>query len=312
MIDGRNNMDNVVYTGINRNNVSTRSSIRSASASEKGPAPFVKVLARRALLLLAAAYMLFPFYWMVSSALKAKEDVFKFPPDIIPVTANWSIFYETLRDAPFLLYIFNSSITAFAIVLFQIFNSALFSYVLTQFEFRGKKMLFAIIMGTYMLPAAATYVPGYIILSRLGLVNSYAGLIVSNCVSIFSVFLVRQAFLQVNRSILESAKIDGASHWWILWRVMVPLTRPTFISLALITFVSNYNNYMWPSLIIKKPELYLVTIGLKQFFIEGGAYGIKWPQVMAACTITVLPLVLLYVFFQKFLVRGISDSGVKG
>jgi multiple sugar transport system permease protein len=305
-------MDSIAYTRIKKNNLSALSSIRSTTASEKGFAPIARALARRAVLLLAAAYMLFPFYWMISSALKAKEDIFKFPPDLIPATANWSIFYEALRDAPFLLYIFNSSITALAIVLFQIFNSALFSYVLTQFDFRAKKILFTIIMGSYMLPAAATYVPGYIILSKLGLINSYAGLIVSNCVSIFSVFLVRQAFLQVNKSILESAKIDGASHWWILWRVMVPLTKPTFISLALITFVSNYNNYMWPSLIIKKPELYLVTIGLKQFFIEGGAYGIKWPQVMAACTITVFPLVLLYMFFQKFLVRGISDSGVKG
>ncbi len=269
-------------------------------------------LTRRFVLLLTAVYMLFPFYWMASSAFKTKEEIFQFPPDIFPASVNWNVFAETLKETPFFLYIFNSSVTALIIVLFQIINSALFSYVLTQFEFKGKNILFAIIMGSYMLPAAATYVPGYIILSRFGMLNSYSGLIVSNCVSVFSIFLVRQAFMQVNKSILEAAKIDGASHWWILWRIMVPLTKPSFISLALIAFVRNYNNYMWPSLIIKKPELYLVTIGLKQFFIEGGAYGIKWPQVMAACTITVLPLVILYLFLQKYLIEGISDSGVKG
>lgn len=298
--------------GVGRNAVNWPAVKSRAVAGERPAAYFLKLLARRAVLFLAAAGMLFPFYWMVTSALKTKTEIFQFPPTLLPSTANWHVFAETLGEAPFFTYIFNSSFTALAIVLFQIFNSALFSYVLTQFNFRGKNLLFAVIMGTYMLPAAATYVPGYIILSKLGMLNSYAGIIVSNCVSIFSIFLVRQAFLQVNRSIVESAKIDGASHWWILWRVMAPLSKPAFITMALIVFVSNYNNYMWPSLIIKKPELYLVTIGLRQFFIEGGAYGIKWPLVMAASTITVLPLAVLYIFLQRFLIQGISDTGVKG
>lgn len=296
-----------------KRNTLTRSIAGGRTASGSGTVLFfLKIMGRRTILFLTAVCMLLPFYWMVSSALKTKEEIFRFPPDIFPAAANWHVFYETLKDAPFFIYIFNSSFTALAIVLFQIFNSALFSYVLTQFGFRGKNILFAVIMGTYMLPAAATYVPSYIILAKLGLLNSYTGLIISNCVSIFSIFLVRQAFLQVNGSIIGSAKIDGASHWWVLWKIMVPLSKPAFVTMALITFVSNYNNYMWPSLIIKKPELYLVTIGLRQFFIEGGAYGIKWPQVMAASTITVVPLVILYVFFQRFLIQGISNSGVKG
>ncbi len=272
----------------------------------------LRAFGRRSVLFLAAACMLFPFYWMITSALKAKEEIFLFPPSVFPASANWHVFYETLTDAPFFTYVFNSSYTAVIIVLLQIFNSALFAYVLTQFDFRGKNILFAVVMGTYMLPAAATYVPGYIVLSKLSLLNSYTGLIISNCVSPFSIFLIRQAFLQVNKSVIESAKIDGASHWRIVWRIMAPLSKPAFITLALIAFVNNYNNYMWPSLIIKKPELYLVTIGLRQFFIEGGAYGIKWPQVMAASTITVLPLALLYIFIQRFLIQGISDTGVKG
>lgn len=305
-------MNESVDTGINRN-AFTGIIIEKTSFQGKKPLLHkIKNFAKAAVLLLTAIYMLFPLYWMASSALKTKEEIFNFPPDFIPSTVNLNVFAETLKSTPFLLYIFNSSITALIIVIFQIFNSALFSYVLTQFEFKGKNALFAIIMGSYMLPAAATYVPGYIILSRMGMLNSYAGLIISNCVSVFSIFLIRQAFMQVNRSVLESAQIDGASHWWVLWKIMVPLTKPSFVSLALIAFVRNYNNYIWPSLIIKKPELYLVTIGLKQFFIEGGAYGIKWPQVMAACTITVLPLVLLYLFLQKYLIDGISDSGVKG
>jgi len=272
---------------------------------------FISKVVQMAVLLIVTVCTLFPFYWMITSALKSKEEIFSFPPTAFPLSAHWSVLAETLSEAPFFHYIFNSGITALCIVAFQIVNSALFSYVLTQFCFRGKNILFAVIMATYMLPAAATYVPGYIIISKLGLLNTYAGLILTNCVSVFSIFLVRQAFLQVHRSMIESAKMDGASHWWILWKIMIPLCKPTFVTLALISFVGNYNNYMWPSLIIKNPDLYLVTIGLRQFFIEGGAYGIKWPQVMAASTITVLPLVLLYLFFQKYLIQGISDSGVK-
>lgn len=263
------------------------------------------------ILLCAAIYTLFPFYWMVTSALKTKNEVFQFPPNLLPSTFHWGVFAETMQEAPFLHYVFNSGFTASCIVLFQIVNSAMFAYVLTQFNFRGKNFLFSLIMATYMLPDAATYVPSYVIIARMGLLNTYRGLILSNCVSVFSIFLVRQAFLQVHRSTIESAKMDGASHWCILWKIMVPLCKPTFITLSLITFVTSYNNYMWPSLIAKDPKLYLVTTGLRQFFIQGGAYGIKWPEVMAASTITVLPLVLLYLFTQKYLIQGISESGVK-
>lgn len=264
-----------------------------------------------AALLCAAVYTLFPFYWMVSSALKSKEEVFQFPPVFFPTSFHWGVFAETISEAPFLSYILNSGFVALCIVALQILNSALFAYALTQLHFKGKNILFAVVMGTYMLPDAATYVPSYIIISRLGMLNTYTGLIVSNCVSVFSIFLVRQAFLQVNKSTIESAKMDGASHWRILWSIMVPLCKPTFITLGLIAFVTNYNNYMWPSLIAKDPNMYLVTVGLRQFFIQGGAYGIKWPEVLAASTITVLPLVILYLFFQNYLIQGISDSGVK-
>jgi ABC-type sugar transport system, permease component len=272
--------------------------------------PLGKIL-RWAVLLCAAVYTLFPFYWMVSSALKSKEEIFQFPPDFFPSVFHWGVFAETMSEAPFFSYILNSGLVAGCIVLYQIVNSAMFAYALTQLRFRWKNVLFVVVMGTYMLPDAATYVPSYIIISRLGMLNTYMGLIVSNCVSVFSIFLVRQAFLQVNRSTIESAKMDGASHWRILWKIMVPLCKPTFITLGLIAFVTNYNNYMWPSLIAKDPNLYLVTVGLRQFFIQGGAYGIKWPEVMAASTITVLPLILLYLFAQNYLIQGISDSGVK-
>ena len=185
------------------------------------------------------------------------------------------------------------------------------AYALTQFNFKGRKILFAIIMGTYMLPSAATYVPCYMILSKINLIDTLTGIIISNLGNVFGIFLMRQAFLQINKSLIEAARIDGASHWKILWKIVFPLTKPTFITFGLISFVTYYNDYMYPSLITKSPEKFLISAGLRQFFIQGGAYGIKWPEIMAASTITVLPLLILFLVAQKWFMKGVGDTGVK-
>ncbi len=256
--------------------------------------------------------MAFPFLWMLSSAFKTKDEIWRFPPTLIPDAFIWSNFAEAYQGAPFGQYIFNSLFTALSIVIIQIVNSAMIAYALTQLKFRGRNFLFIVIMGTNMLPAAATYVPSYIILAKMGLLNSYTGLIISNCVYMFGIFLIRQSFMQVNKSLVEAAWVEGANHWYTLWHILVPITKSSFVTAGLLSFVANYNNYMWPSLITTRPQYYLISQGLRLYFIEGGNYGIKWPQVMAASTFTVLPLLLLFFLSQRWFIRGISDTGVKG
>ena len=269
-------------------------------------------IALQALLILLTFAMAFPFLWMLSSALKTNEAVREFPPRLFPKTWEWGNFAAAYRGAPFGKYIFNSLLTALGIVALQVLNTAMIAYALTQLRFRGKSALFTAIMATNMLPAAATYVPAYIILARMGLLNSYTGLIVSNCVYMFGIFLIRQAFLQVNRSLVEAAWSEGASHWHTLWHVLFPIAKPSFVTMGLLSFVANYNNYMWPSLITTRPEKYLISQGLRLYFIEGGAYGIRWAYVMAASAFTVLPLMILFFVCQKWFIQGISDTGVKG
>ncbi len=257
--------------------------------------------------------MVFPFFWMFTSALKTQDEIRSFPPNIIPETAQWGNFVEAWQAAPFDMYIFNSFFTASAIVALHVITTAFFAYAITQLNFRFKKVLFGIVMATYMLPVPVTYVPSYIILSRLGWLDSYQGIIASNAVSVFAIFLARQAFLQVPTELVDAAKVDGASHWTILWKVFFPLTRPIFITFGLINFVLMYNNYLWPLLIIRSRELYLITIGLRQFFIEQGAYGVNWPLIMAASTIVVVPLLVLFFVTQKWFVKGVGgSSGIKG
>ncbi len=253
----------------------------------------------------------FPFIWMISSALKTKDEIFEFPPKLLPQVFNWSNFVEVFKEAPFEVYIGNSFFVAIIIVTVQILNSAMIAYALTQFNFKSRKLIFAIILGTYMLPSAATYVPCYMILSKINLIDTLTGIIISNLANVFGIFLMRQAFLQINKSLIEAARIDGASHWKILWKIAFPLTKPTFVTFGLISFVTYYNDYMYPSLITKSPEKFLISAGLRQFFIEGGAYGIKWPEIMAASTITVLPLLILFLIAQKWFMKGVGDTGVK-
>ncbi|BCZ48933.1 sugar ABC transporter permease [Clostridium gelidum] len=267
---------------------------------------------RHLVLICISIITFFPFLWMLSSALKTKDEVFNFPPTLIPKIPQWNNFVQVFKEAPFGVYMGNSLFVASIEVIFQVISAAMIAYALTQLKFKGKKILFAIIMGTYMLPSAVTYIPCYMILSDLNLIDTLTGLIISNLANVFGIFLIRQAFLQVDKSLVEAARMDGASHLKILLKIMLPLTKPTFITFGLISFVTYYNEYMYPSLITKSPENFLVSAGLRQFFIQGGAYGIKWPEIMAASTLTVLPLLILFLIAQKWFMQGVNDSGVKG
>ncbi|WP_442956483.1 carbohydrate ABC transporter permease [Paenibacillus sp. YIM B09110] len=258
------------------------------------------------MLIVLCAIMAFPFYWMVTSGLKTNDEIWQTPPALWPAVPLWSNFVDAWQSANFARYILNSVTVACAIALIQVVNSGMMAYALTHMPFRLKGPLTAIILVSYMVPTTAVYLPGYVVLSKLHLLDSYAGLILSNSVSVFSIFLIRQAFMQVSHELVEAGRIDGASHLRILWTIIVPLTRASFAVLVLITFIEQYNNYFWPMLITKNPDLQLVSAGLRSFFVEGGAYGLKWPLIMAASAFTIAPLLLLFLFTQKTIMQSVN------
>lgn len=263
-------------------------------------------------LLTASAVTAFPFLWMVLSALKTKEEVMDVNV-FFPADPQWQNLTEVIFHSPIVRYIGNSLYVSVVTVAIQLVTGAMLTYALVFMRFRGRKALFAIIMGTYMLPTAATYIPSYIILADLNLLNTYTGLIISSAVSIFGIFLLRQAFMQVPAGLIEAAKMDGAGHWKTLWKIIMPMTKSSFITFGLMSFITCYNNYMWPSLITDDTNLSLVSQGLRQFFIEGGAYGTNWSLVMAGSAVIVLPLLILFAFTQKWFINGIGgDTGMKG
>ena len=270
------------------------------------------LLIRFILLAITGIFTAFPFFWMIVSALKTKSEIMD-TAVFFPKEAQWGNFISIFTDSPLLHYIGNSLFVSFVTLVLQLLLGALIAYAIGFMKFKGRNVLFAIIMGTYMLPVAATYIPSYIILAKLNLLNTFTGLIISNAVSIFGIFLLRQAFMQVPVGVIEAARIDGASHWKILWHVVAPMTKSSFITFGLMSFISCYNNYMWPSLITDDPEKSLVSQGLRRFFIEGGAYGTEWPKVMAGSAVIVIPLLLLFAFTQKWFINGIGgDTGMKG
>lgn len=254
----------------------------------------------------------FPFLWMFTNSIKTKEEIWAVPPRLLPAVAQWNNYGDALADGTFLWYMWNSTYTALIITLIILVNSAMFAYALTNIHFRGKTLLISLIMVTYIMPATTTYVPSYVILSRLGLINTHLGYIISSCASIFNIFFLRTTFSQISPGIVEAARIDGAGHWKILWWVLTPMSKSAFVTLGLLSFLGCYNSYLWPSLLLRRKEKYLVSMGLQAFFSAEGAFGLKWGTIMAACCVIVFPLLLLFLFGQRWILNGItSDSAVK-
>lgn len=256
--------------------------------------------------------MVFPLIWMFLSALKSPEEIFAIPLKWFPEIAQWGNFAKALELAPFGLYIYNSTVTALVIVILQLVLSSMIAYALTQLQFKGRALLFNLILITYMLPPAATYVPSYVIVAKMGLLDTLTGIVISNIASVFCIFLLRQAFMQVPKELIEAARADGASDFTILRKVMIPMSKSTIFTVGLISFVEMYNNYLWPSLIVKSEENYLITVGLNKLFMSEGAFASKWPLIMGANVLAVIPLLILFVILHKWFIKGIGDTGLKG
>ncbi|MBO5610694.1 MAG: carbohydrate ABC transporter permease [Eubacterium sp.] len=256
--------------------------------------------------------MIFPLLWMILGGLKTSQEAMN-PEMILPDVIHLENVIDVFKNSPLMKYIGNSLTVAIIATLIQIVTGAMLAYAFSFIKFKGRNVLFGIVMATYMLPSCATYIPAYVTLAKMGMLNSKTGLIISQCVSIFGIFLLRTAFLQVPKELIEAAKLDGAGDWKILWKIVMPVTKSSFVTFGLMSFISLYNNYMWPSLITKDSNLYQVAQGLRSFFIDDGAYGTNWAKVMVGSSIIVIPLLILFAFTQKWFISGLAgDSGVKG
>ena len=270
-------------------------------------------LSRRALLhivLIALALtMLFPFFWTVSASLKGDDAVLATPPQLLPSPAHWDNYSAVMQALPMARFFVNSLVVAVSVTLLQLLTCAMAAYAFARLRFPGRNVLFLVYLATLMVPAQVTMVPLFIFMRVLGLTNSYAGLILPGVTSAFGVFLLRQFFLTIPRELEEAAFLDGASHWTVFWRIILPLSRPGLAALSIFAFMSSWNNFLWPLLITTDQDLMTLPLGLSTL---QGQYHTAWNQLMAGTVLSILPIIVVYMFAQRHFVQGLALSGIKG
>jgi ABC-type glycerol-3-phosphate transport system permease component len=267
--------------------------------------------ASHAVLLGAVLFTVTPLLWLVSLSLQDPQAAFRFPPRFIPETFLWRSYPEAWRSQPFGRMYVNSVVTSALIIGGQVATSSLAAYALTQLRFRGRNLAFLAIVSTMMVPIQATFIPAYIVLSRLGWINSYQALVVPFVASGFGVFLMRQAFLVVPPALVDAARIDGAGHGTILCRILLPLARPAVLTLSALSFVFHYNDFFWPLIVTNTAEMRTLPVGLATMILTEGSQGTQWNHVMAADVFTVAPILLAFLFVQRYLAPTSLMTGVK-
>jgi multiple sugar transport system permease protein len=264
-----------------------------------------------ALLILVAMMMLFPFLWLLSSSLKTQLQIFAYPPQWIPNPPQWQNFVEALTFRPFHLYLRNSLAIAALNVIAVVLSSSFCAYGFARIRFRGREFWFAVVIATILLPNIVTLVPQFIIFTRLGWVNTILPLTVPIFFGggAFNIFLLRQFFRTIPEELADAARIDGCSEFGIYWRIMMPLSKPALITVAIFTFLAAWNDLLGPLVYLRSPETFTVAVGLAQF---RGAMTTRWDLQMAAATAMILPVVLLFFFAQRYFIKGIVMTGLKG
>lgn len=291
-----------------------------STGAVQGRAPILNVL-KIVLLVGLAATMAVPFVWMVLASFKppTESDL----ADFLPYDWKWDNYHIVLGMKPdnkgkilpinFGRWYFNSLFIASWVTFLQIITSAMAAFAFARLKWKGRDSVFLMYLATMMIPGLVLMIPNYFVMFKLKLLDSYAGLILPAAFSAFGTFLLRQFMLTIPTSLDEAAEIDGASRWQTFIDVILPLTRPGLIVLAIFTFLGNYVSFFWPLVLIKSPHLRTLPIGMLYFSAEGGAgYERQTELMMAATVMNIVPLIILFVILQRYLVRGIQLGAVKG
>mgnify|MGYP001507271827 CR=1 FL=1 len=257
-----------------------------------------------------AIIMLFPLLWLISTALKSKsENIFEFPPQLLPSQPTLENFIKVWQTNPFGQYLFNSTLVALLTVSLNLLFCALAAYPLARLDFRGRDWIFSAIVSTIMIPFQIVMIPLYILTVQLHIRNSYLGIIFPGIASAFGIFLLRQAFAGVPKEMEEAARIDGCSELGLWWFIMLPAIRPALVTLAIFVFIGSWSDFLWPLIAVDKPELYTLPVGVATL---AGTFSLDWRLIAAGSIISIAPVLLVFLFLQRFIVPTQAGSGVKG
>ena len=257
---------------------------------------------------LAATMFLLPFLLMLSNSLKSSEEIIRIPPTLIPENPSFANFAYVLQNSPYLLWYRNSLLVACAVTALTLFTSALGGYIFAKFSFPLKNVIFVVLLSTMMIPAPVLLIPTYLVVDFLHLLNTLWALIVGSMVSAFGIFLMRQFIAAIPTDLVEAARLDGAGEFHIFWRVILPLTKPALAALGIFTFLGSWNDYLWPLIVINDQDKMVVPLALTFF---NSQHAQRADLVMAAATMAVVPVFVVFLFFQKRIVNAFVLTGIK-
>ena len=260
-----------------------------------------------AVLLLGAVVMLAPLLWMITLSLKPARLTYS-PPYLLPTTFQWQNYAEAFKAAPFDRYYLNTAIMAAGITFGQLIFSSLAAYAFARLNFRGRNVLFLVVLATMMVPVQVQLIPSFLIVKSVGWQNTFQALIIPRMVSAFGIFLLRQFYLSIPRDLDEAAMIDGATRFGVWWRIILPLSRPALATLAIFAFLFSWNDFLWPLVVTDDPNMRTIQLGLVMF---QGRYTTNWTLLMAGTVTATIPTILAFLLGQRQFIESIALSGVK-
>ncbi|MBC2024686.1 carbohydrate ABC transporter permease [Listeria booriae] len=278
------------------------------STSTTGKASIVKKVFTYTIIILGGVIMVLPFIWMVSTAFKSGAANMVLPPQFIPNEPTWSNFERVFEMFPMLQFLVNSIVVAIVTTVGQMLFCSMAAYAFARIEFWGRDKLFLLYLATMMVPAQVTMIPQFILMKQLGWLDSYTGLIVPGLFGVFGTFLLRQAFMGIPKELDEAVFMDGGNHFTVFRKVILPLAKPTFATLGILTFMQSWNSYLWPLIVTSSQEMATLPLGLS---LLQGRYGTDFGLMMAGVLISVIPILAVYLFAQKYFIQGMTMSGMK-
>ncbi len=263
------------------------------------------------LMIALSVIMVVPFLVMIATSFMTLGQAYSFPPTFVPNPLHYQNYPEILRLRPFGRYFMNSLLVAMCITAARVVSCSLAAYAFARLQFRFRDTLFYVYLSTLMIPDHVTLIPLFLIINTFNWVDTYQGLMVPFFINAFGVFLLRQFFLGIPRELEEAAIIDGCGTFGVYWRIIIPLSSAGLASLAILTFVSAWNMFVWPLIVTNSDTMRTIVVGIGLFTADSNRIA-NWPYVMAVSTMAVLPLLLVFVFGQRYFVQGITLSGLKG
>ncbi|MCA9733737.1 MAG: carbohydrate ABC transporter permease [Deferribacteres bacterium] len=258
--------------------------------------------------ILGAILTILPFLWMIGASLMETGESASFPPKFIPESATLKQYLFLFQRMNLARYFLNSLVLSIGVTIVSLVVNSMAGFAFAKFHFRGKTNLFKLLLSSMIIPGQVTMLPVFLLLNKLGLLNSYFGIILPGMASIFGIFLIRQYLSSIPDSLLEAAYIDGANDFYIYWKIIIPLSMPILVTLALFTFMGTWNDFLWPLIVMSDESMYTLPVALANLSKE---FDLDPELMMAGSVITVLPVIIVFLLLQKYYIRGILIGGVK-